>query len=170
MLGRRRRRLAVNETTVCQRLVLVVPSAAFCHSVRPPWLWLETQMYRVRIPVVLVVPSAALYHSDRSPWLWLETQKYRVRILVGADVCHRVLLCYKLFKGLEFAVLSMIPCTMKNPWNHSDLIKLRVSFCRDIAMMVQKAHWLTCIINCRVNTGDIGPVLIQRLLCFYDRY
>ena len=147
MLGRSRRRLTVNETTVCQRLVLVVPSAAFCHSVRPPWLWLETQMYRVRIPVVLVVPSAALYYSDRPPWLWLETSE-------TSDVCHRVLLCYKLFKGLEFAVLSMIPCTMKNPWNHSDLIKLRASFCRDIAMMVQKAHWLTCIINVGELSGQ----------------
>ena len=59
---------------------------------------------------------APMAHSVR---LWLETQMYWVRIPAGLDICHRVVIqCSKLFKGLECAVLSMVLCTIKNPWSH----------------------------------------------------
>ena len=59
------------------------------------------------------IRPAPMAHSIRS---WLETQRSWARIPAGSDVCH--IQCSKLFKCLECAVLSMVLCTIKNPWSH----------------------------------------------------
>ena len=82
---------------------------------------------------------ALMAHSYR---LGLVTWRYQVRIPVVQDIYHRGCAYYTVlqkFKGLECTVLPMVGlrCTIKNPKiirNNSRTY----SFCRDIAMIVQK--------------------------------
>ena len=53
--------------------------------------------------------------------MWLETQRYWVQILAKSDICHRGS-AYTVLQTVQrpvSAVLSMILCTIKNPWSHS---------------------------------------------------
>ena len=82
----------------------------------------------------------------RSVMLWLKSQRYCVRIPAGSDVCHR---------GCEYTVFQTVQrlgvCSVVHDTVHCEeplksfiknrpkaLARLLDSFCRDIAIIVQK--------------------------------
>ena len=83
-----------------------------------------------------------MVHSFR---LWVENQRYWVRIPVGSDICHRAC-AYTVLQtvqkpGVCSAVYGSVYYkeTLKSFENSRALSRLRASFCRHIAMIVQKA-------------------------------
>ena len=76
-----------------------------------------------------------------SIWSWLETEMYWIRIAVGSDVCHWGCASTVLQTGVSPAVYGTVynKEPLKSFDKSSTESRLRASFCRDIAMLVQKA-------------------------------
>ena len=110
---------------------------------------------------------ALIAHSIR---LWLETLGFWVRIPAGSDICYR---SCAYIKGLEGTVLSMVLCTRNLFGKSRAWYRLRASFCRAIAVIVQKAngctpdilHVLSCLVlSCLVLSCLVLSCLVLRVL------
>ena len=85
---------------------------------------------------------------------------------VGCVSSRFCIQCSKLFKGLECAVLSMVLCTIKNPWSHS----IRVEYSPDIglpsiAISVVWKKQKMFLPHPRVKLSIVGSLRDQELAC-----